>query len=186
MKMLRRLFAPQEEVPMAVLDALLANWKIEKNLQRNDVLIQPGQTESTLYFVVNGTLRIYYPHEGEEICVGFGYANTLICSYPSLLLNAPSEYCIQAIKAAQLIGIAKDDFYSLMETSAALEGSWRKMTEVALMGKIEREKEMLTFSPEERLRRLFERSPHVFQMIPKKYLASYLRMSPETMSRIAL
>ena len=65
-----------------------------------------------------------------------------------------------------------------------IERAWRKLTEEALLGKIQREVEMLTFTPNERYERLLERSPHVFQKIPLKYLASYLRMSPETLSRI--
>jgi CRP-like cAMP-binding protein len=186
MEAIQQLFTDVAAVPQAVLDRLVQKWNIRKQLQRNDYLIENGQTESTLYFVSKGSFRIFYPYKGEEICVGFGYDNTLLCAYPSLLLNAPSEYCIQAIKASEVLGILRDDFYALMEEAPELERCWRKMTEMALMGKIEREKEMLTFTPEERLQRLFQRSPHVFQHIPRKYIASYLRMSPETLSRIRL
>lgn len=51
-------------------------------------------------------------------------------------------------------------------------------------GEIEREIDILTFSPAERLNRVQERSPHLFQEIPSKYIAAYLRMTPETLSRI--
>jgi hypothetical protein len=56
--------------------------------------------------------------------------------------------------------------------------------EQALLGKIEREVEMLTYSPDERAQRLMLRSPQLFQIVPKKYIASYLRMKPETLSRV--
>jgi len=58
------------------------------------------------------------------------------------------------------------------------------MTEQALLGRIEREIDLVTYSPKERLDRLFNRSPHLFQLFPHKYIASYLRMTPETLSRM--
>jgi hypothetical protein len=83
-----------------------------------------------------------------------------------------------------LFAITKEDFYSLFDPFPMIERTWRRMEEEALVGKIEREVELLTFTPEERYNRLLKRSPHIFQLIPKKYIASYLRMTPETMSRI--
>ena len=58
------------------------------------------------------------------------------------------------------------------------------VTERALLGRIEREIDLLTPSPKERYARLLKRSPHVFQLFPHKYIASYLRMTPETLSRL--
>ena len=52
------------------------------------------------------------------------------------------------------------------------------------LGKITRETEVLTFTPEERYERLWKRSPHLFQLVPQKYIASYLGMKPETLSRV--
>jgi hypothetical protein len=48
----------------------------------------------------------------------------------------------------------------------------------------EREKDILTYSPLKRYQRVLKRSPQLFQEIPNKYIASYLRMSPETLSRL--
>lgn len=186
MKNPSQLFSASSAVPIAVLNELEEKWNIRKTLRRGELLIDKEQTESNLYFVCSGTLRIYYPHEGEEHCVGFGYENTLLCSYPSFLSDLPSEYCIEAIKASSLTGISKKEFFSLVDRSPELGKAWRILTEQALLGKIEREMEMLTFTPEERLRRLMSRSPRLFQLIPKKYIASYLRMKPETLSRIRL
>jgi CRP-like cAMP-binding protein len=66
------------------LSALLDKWNRPVELKRNDFLITKGQTESSLFFVLNGSMRIYFPNHDDEICVGFAYANNLICSYPSL------------------------------------------------------------------------------------------------------
>ncbi len=87
--------------------------------------------------------------------------------------------------AQQDFHIARNDLYRLFDAFPQLERSWQLQEEQALLGKIEREVELLTLSPVERYQRLLERSPHIFQIIRRKYIASYLRMTPETMSRLA-
>lgn len=166
------------------LNSFLSLWKDGVTLKRGDYLIKKGQVESHLFYVINGSLRIFYPRENEEVCVGFAYDHNLICSYPSFILHQPSDYYLQALTGMTLAKINRTDFYKAMDEVPLLERCWRMITEEALLGKIEREVEMLTFTPEERYARLLQRSPHIFQIIPRKYIASYLRMKPETLSRI--
>jgi len=165
-------------------EALLARWQHRVLLKRNDFLIRKGETEANLFYVLSGSMRIYYPHGDDEICVGFAHEGNLICAYPSFIRNQPSEYFIQALARTELTAIRRKDFYELFDVYPRIERAWRMLEEEALLGKIEREVEMLTFTPEERYRRLLERSAHIFQTIPRKYIASYLRMTPETLSRI--
>ena len=56
--------------------------------------------------------------------------------------------------------------------------------EQLILQQLEREKDILTSSPIERYKRVLKRSPQLFQEIPNKYIADYLRMTPETLSRI--
>lgn len=163
---------------------LVSRWNHRLSLKRNDFLVNKGQVETNLFFVINGTMRIYFPNKAEEICVGFAYDSNLICSYPSFIKQEPSAYLIQVLSKTDLIAINREDFYDLFEVFPKIERAWRMLEEEALVGKIERETELLTFSPEERYNRLMKRSPHIFQLIPRKYIASYLRMTPETLSRI--
>ena len=179
------LFRQHVTVSDEAIKALLNAWTGYTELKRYDFLDQPGKRETNLYIIASGSFRIYFPNNEEEICVGFGYPGTLICSYPSFISQQPSQYYIQALTRSKLYHIARNDFYGLFDTFPQLERSWRLQEEQALLGKIEREVELLTFTPVERYQRLLERSPHIFQIIPKKYIASYLRMTPETMSRLA-
>jgi CRP-like cAMP-binding protein len=165
--------------------ALLKHWRPLK-LKRNEFLISRGEVEQHLYFVIRGSMRICYPESNEEICVGFAYDNNLICSFPSFIRQKPSDYFIQALVGTEVMAIKRKDFYNLFDAHPKIERSWRHLEEEALIGMIEREAELLTFTPEQRYKRLMKRSPHLFQIIPKKYIASYLRMSPETLSRIKL
>lgn len=166
------------------LEALKSQWQHNRSFQKGDPLILPGQKEYYLYFVHSGRFRIYYPTPDQEIVAGFAYENTFICAYPSFVEQKPSAYGIECISKAELTGIHRDVFYELCEQHPSLELCWRKLTEKALLGKIEREMDILSLNPEERYSKLLKRSPHIFQKIPQKYLASYLGMSPETFSRV--
>lgn len=177
-----------QQLPLSEDEALglVQFWNKARSLDRNDFLISRGEVETNLYYVIDGTMRIYFPHEDEEICVGFAYTNSLICSYPSFIQNKASDYFIQALSGTAVLSISRQSFYNLFESYPRIERCWRLIEEQALLGKIEREVEMLTYTPEERAQRLMNRSPQLFQLVPKKYIASYLRMKPETLSRIVL
>jgi len=184
MELLRQVF--QHQAPISTQDwaSLRQHWTHEKTLQRKEYLSDIGSIGKHLYWVLEGTLKICALNQGEETCVGFAYPNTVACAYPSFISNQPTDYYIQAITPCRLVGISRDDFYRTIEQSIQLERAWRKLTEQALLGRMSREIYLSNPNPQERFLGLWERSPHLFQLFPQRYIASYLQMSAETFSRI--
>lgn len=172
-------------LPAAEIADFVAHWTKEAVVRRSSFLLRPGQTEQQLYFVQHGLLRIVYPTAAsEEICVGFGHGGTLLCSFPSFVTGRPSEYAIQALRQSGLIAIGRAEFLAFLEHYPAFARFWRFELEKALIGRMEHEIDLLLPEPGQRLARLRQRNPRIFQLVPRKYLASYLRMTPETLSRL--
>ncbi len=159
-------------------------WDKELILERNEYLKVKGSIDTNIYLVVEGALRIFVIDEYEEHTIRFGYKNNLIASLDSFLNEKPSDFYIQALKKTTVKVINKKSYQSFITSSQETEQLWLAILENFVLQQMERERDILTSSPVERYKRVLERSPQLFQEIPNKYIASYLRMTPETLSRI--
>lgn len=152
-------------------------------LGRNDFLKVKGSVDTNVYFVESGSLRVFVLDDCEEQIIRFGYSGDLIASLDSFFSGKPSELYIQALKKTVVRVIPKSE----VEAFLNVEGNrkiWTNLLESLIIQQIEREIDILTTSPKERYIRVLRRSPRLFQEIPNRYIANYLRMSPETLSRL--
>lgn len=159
-------------------------WTNALELGRNQFLKVQGSTDTNLYWVAQGSLRIYVVEENEEHTIRFGYTHNFITALDSFLAEKPSDLYIQALKKTTVKVIDKATFMEFMQSSPKNMNTWQLLLEQLVLQQMERERDILTMSPTERYRRVLKRSPQLFQEIPHKYIASYLRMTPETLSRI--
>lgn len=160
------------------------NIAVKRTLAKGELLIKEGEIERNLYYVSSGALRVFLLTEFEEMTIRFGYEGSFINSLSSFIRGKPSEFYIEAIRKTTIHIIAKDKLQEIIHQDAESMQSYIALMEILVTQQIEREIDLLTVSPAERLKRVLERSPDVFQQIPLKYIASYLRMTPETLSRI--
>ncbi|MBX2840854.1 MAG: Crp/Fnr family transcriptional regulator [Flammeovirgaceae bacterium] len=159
-------------------------WGKDISLSRNQYLKVKGSVDTNLYYVVNGTLRIFLDNNLEEHTIRFGYQDNFIAALDTFISEKPSDFYIQALKKCELKVVPKKRFVTFMEGDRDNLLLWHKIMEQLIFQQIEREKDILISSPLERYERVLKRSPQLFQEIPSKYIASYLRMSPETLSRL--
>lgn len=159
-------------------------WDGDMTLERNEYLNVKGCRDMNFYFVESGSLKIYFEDDYEEQIIRLGYSNEFIGFLDAILSGQPSDLYIQALKKCELKIITKPVFDQFIQTDIAHLKLWNKLLERALLQQIDREKDILTFSPMKRYQNVLKRSPRLFQEIPAKYIASYLRMSPETLSRL--
>lgn len=155
-----------------------------KTIDKGHLLVKEGDIEQNLYYVRSGALRVYLLRDDEEMTIRFGYEGSFINSLASFLNHTASEFYIEAIRKTTIQIIPKESLQSIVYNDVQSMEAYIKLIEGLVTQQIEREIDLLTSSPNERLKRVLARSPNLFQQIPLKYIASYLRMSPETLSRI--
>lgn len=159
-------------------------WDSEVEVSRNAFLKLGGETDTNIYFIVEGSVRVYVLEEDEELTIRLGYKQNIIASIDSFVTEQPSDLFIQAIRKTQVKVLKKVSFLKWVNASTERMDLWRQNLEIVVVQQMQRERDILTTSPIERYHRVLARSPQLFQEIPDKYIASYLRMSPETLSRI--
>ena len=172
--------------PPDIAALLDANGLFEKTimLERGDFLKKAGSTDTNIYYIEEGTVYAFIVDGEEERIVRFGYKGNIIVSLDSFLTESPSEFYIQAIKKCRVKIVTKKSFTRFIEQNEKGAALWTKMLENLVIQQIEREKDLLMQSPRERYERVLKRSPQLFQEVANKYIAAYLRMSPETLSRL--
>lgn len=167
-----------------LIEILSSNWEQEIVLRRNEYLIEKGSVNTDLFLVEEGSLRVFIEDEEEEHTIRFGYKNSIITALDSFLTEKPTKFYIQALKKSKLKMISRNNFNELMQSSEKSRKVWEQLLQSFVYQQIEREIDLITYSPQKRVENVLKRSPQVFQEIPLKYIASYLRMTPETLSRI--
>lgn len=153
------------------------------NIDRNEFLKVKGSIDTNLYYIESGSLRIFVLDDYEEQTIRFGYKDNLIVSLDSFLTGKPSDLFIHAIKKTVVKVITKKQFDEFLKKENN-QNLWAKILEDLVIQQMEREIDILTNSPKERYQRVLKRSPQLFQEIPHRHIANYLRMSAETLSRL--
>jgi CRP-like cAMP-binding protein len=165
-------------------DALSKVWQ-PFSCKRKTVLTTAGETERYLYFVEEGLQRSFYiGNQGEDATIVFTYAPSFSGVADSFLTQTPSRYFLETLTPSKFLRTSYQQLYELMQQYPAIMELILKATSFALKGVLERQIELQCFGAEEKFRTLLQRSPHVLNLIPHKYLASYLGIDPTTFSKL--
>lgn len=174
---------PEQLFINKLLDAV-SPYSISKTFSKGDYIIKEGQIEQSLYFIESGAVRVFHVTEFEEQSIRFGYEGSIITSLSSFITGKPSELYMEALRKTTLQVIPRQQLYDIVNANGENLIQYSKLLESLVVQQMEREIDLLTESPAKRLQRVLDRSPNLFQEVPLKYIASYLRMTPETLSRI--
>lgn len=158
-------------------------WQLHQ-YKRKATLTAAGETERYLYFVLEGIQRAFFLDAEREATLVFTYPYCFSGIADSLLTQLPSRYFLETLTASTLLRTTHTQLQQLMEKHRNIEKLINRFTSFALMGLLERHVELLTYNAEEKFRTLLKRSPHVLQLIPHKYLASYIGMDATTFSKL--
>lgn len=170
-------------LPQKEWEAFSAVWQ-PFACKRKTVLTSAGETERYLYFVLEGVQRAFYLEGEKEATIVFTYPPSFSGVADSFLTQQPSLYYLETLTASQFLRTGFQQISDLQEEYPSIQKLMFKATAFALKGVLERQIEIQCFSAEEKFRKLLSRSPHLLQLVPHKYLASYLGLDPTTFSKL--
>lgn len=171
---------------------VLSNEEIEqlqkvsfrKSYNKKEVIIQQGEIQTDLLLVRTG-VQINFVETDRKLAVGaFYYAPTLCFVPSSFYQQVPSPFVLQCLTDSEFDAISFDDLQNTFDKYPNIERLFRKISERITVGLIQRQVALQTQTIEERFRAFCERSPHLLQMVPHKYIATYLNIDPTNFSKL--
>ena len=171
---------------------LVASQLSEITFPQKHIILPEGGICNKVFFVVSGTARSYYTdfsgmtvtwsfHFNNEFSIG---RNVFAVDYRAFLTNKPSSIAIETLSEVSALVFTKEAINYLMEKSLKYEIWMRKLNENAYVYMSDRAFSLLTMSATERYQKLLNEEPHLMQMFSNYYIASYIGIAPQSLSRI--
>ena len=161
-----------------------ANILTTKQFKKKEFLLQEGKICSNVSFVNNGCMRLFYHVEGVENTIQFFFGDSWYTDYASFLTGQPTIENMQALEPCEVVQFKKEDLYKLFNQFPVFEKVGRVMAENAFLSLSQLNQMLTNEEPQQRYLNLMKQRPDVVKRIPQHYIASYLGVKPESLSRI--
>ena len=155
-----------------------------KILKRREILHDTNDVCYNVYFIESGIIRYYQMEDGEEVTGQFFFEGGWYTDLDSFLSNSYSRQTAQAIESTSLLYISKQDLEKLYKEVPKFERLGRLMAEQAFIGLRKKTDNLTLLDAKERYLNLLKHRPKVIRRIPQYYIASYLGIKPQSLSRI--
>lgn len=151
---------------------------------KNHFLQHIGQTCRTIYYTQKGCARVFYMLHEQEITESFSFEEELAVRFESLLTNAPSRRAIQVLEDSEFLAFDMNKLEVVFTNQPFIEAMFRRMFHAYHIQSMERFENMQFRSAEERYQILLTHYPDVVRRVPLKFIASFLGITPVSLSRI--
>jgi CRP-like cAMP-binding protein len=153
-------------------------------IAKNEFLLTEGKVCKHLYFMEMGAVRGFYTLDGKEITHWFGFENDFITSFHSFITEQPTVENLQLLEGSVLWRISKTDLNQLLHAHHEVEKLVRIIYEKYYIRLEERFVNAQFTTAKERYEKLLHQTPQLLERVPLGYVAAYLGISQETLSRI--
>ncbi|KAB1230461.1 Crp/Fnr family transcriptional regulator [Chryseobacterium viscerum] len=152
---------------------------------KNTIIEEAGTIPQYLYYIVSGYLRLFYTDEnGNEVTTHINCPPGFFTSYSEFINGTVSENNIECITDAELLRISKENLDHLINQSQAMKDFSISVFQQSITYNEKRSRELSVLNAEQRYLKLMEDYPEIIQNVPIQYIASFLGMKPESLSRI--
>lgn len=153
------------------------------NFKKEEVIKAHDTAEQYFYFVLKGSAGLFLWKENNFVCLDFAFEHQFCCDYMSLLTHEITPLQVVSLEPCHMVRITKDNFHQLVQTQMGMV-IMRISAETSFVEKQQQQIELLTKTAEERYQILSIKYPQIFQRVAQKHIASYLGITPQSLSRI--
>ena len=177
---LARRYSTMTHDELDILESIL----VPKRYAKGEKILAEGEVCENIYWIVKGLVRQFYYKNGKELTEYMAAENTICMCIESLFNEEPTHLQIMAIEPTVLYLIPKADLEAVAMKIVNIQILYRKILEESLILS-QKHADMLRFeSAQDRYQKLVKRNPQLVLRAPLVYIASYLQMTPETLSRV--
>lgn len=148
------------------------------------LLLEEGKTANRLFLIRKGCLRLFFNNDGKDITFQFFFEGDMVASADSMYWRQPSLFSIESIERSEVMAVKRDDVYRLIGENQAA----RELMEERIMERFHVYQQLflsrIRDTPQQRYEELLREHPDIVQRIPQRYIASYLGITPVSLSRI--
>ena len=155
-----------------------------KKLKKKDLLLEEGQVCNFIAFINSGILREYSFQNDKETTVDFVSENQFTSDYQSFIMEVPSMQYLEALTDVELLILKKNDINALYDQYKIWERFGRLIIENVFCSAEAKRKKIISTSHDEQYRNFAASYPQIVQQVPQYYIASYLGLTPEHLSRL--
>lgn len=164
--------------------AFLSHFQ-EKKFKKNTVLLKEGDVANEAYFVLKGALRQFFSNEnGVEKTCNFSFEADFFTDLESFSRKSCSSTNIITLEPTECLVITCTNLAQAINQSAASAELCKTLIENIATTNIKRLQSILSLSPESQFKELVQNNPQILQRVPQRYIAQYLGLAPESLSRI--
>jgi len=172
-------------VPVSVSELELIDMYFEeKQLTRKEILLQDNKICNFIAFIAQGSIRHFHVKDGVEKTCDISFENSWVTDFQSFTSESTGKMNLQAMEETTVFMIRKQNLIKLYQECSKYETFGRLMAEQVAQRATDIAMSLSSEKPEERFKNLLISQPDLFQRVPQKYIANFLGISPESLSRI--
>ena len=177
---LARKYSTMTHVELDVMEALLVPMKFRKGEQ----ILKEGEICRNIYYVHQGLIRQYYHKNGKELTEHLGVEGTIFMCIESLFKEEPTQLMVETLEHSIIYALPKVKLEMVALHNVNIQILYRKILEESLILS-QVHADLVRFeSAQDRYKKMCKLNPEVIKRTPLIHVASYLQMSPETLSRV--
>jgi CRP-like cAMP-binding protein len=167
-----------------------ANWEkfremfVQREISSKTILLQEGEISNQVHFIKKGCLRQWLNKDGKDITFQFFFEGQAVASIDSFLGNQPSLYSIESIEPSKIVSLSKHNFEQLQLAFPEFNSTFQEIMFERFRNYARLFLSRIKDTPQERYRDLVQNYPEIIHRVPQHYIASYLGITPVSLSRI--